>query len=55
MNDDFIDLRNENPPLVGLAVGDVTGHGIGAALLMASIRVNRPIESSGAMGWVKAL
>ncbi len=35
---DFIDLRREDSPLVGLAVGDVTGHGIGAALLMASIR-----------------
>lgn len=35
---DFIDLRNGDAQLVGLAVGDVTGHGIGAALLMASIR-----------------
>jgi sigma-B regulation protein RsbU (phosphoserine phosphatase) len=35
---DFIDLRSTDSKLVGLAVGDVTGHGVGAALLMASIR-----------------
>jgi len=35
---DFIDLVDLGPGQVGIAVGDVTGHGIGAALLMASAR-----------------
>jgi sigma-B regulation protein RsbU (phosphoserine phosphatase) len=35
---DFIDLVDLAPGQVGIAVGDVTGHGIGAALLMASAR-----------------
>jgi len=35
---DFLDLVDIDPGKVGLAVGDVTGHGIGAALLMASGR-----------------
>ncbi len=35
---DFIDLPSPNGGTVGVALGDVTGHGIGAALLMASIR-----------------
>ncbi len=35
---DFIDLLDLGPGKVGIAVGDVTGHGIGAALLMASAR-----------------
>ncbi len=35
---DFIELMNLGPGKLGIAVGDVTGHGIGAALLMASAR-----------------
>ena len=35
---DFIDLVDLAPDKLGIAVGDVTGHGIGAALLMASAR-----------------
>ena len=35
---DFIDLLDLGPGKLGIAVGDVTGHGIGAALLMASAR-----------------
>ena len=35
---DFIDLMELGPGRIGIALGDVTGHGIGAALLMASAR-----------------
>ena len=35
---DFIELVELGPDRLGIAVGDVTGHGIGAALLMASAR-----------------
>jgi len=35
---DFIDLVDLAPGKLGIAVGDVTGHGIAAALLMASAR-----------------
>ena len=35
---DFIELRDLGPKKLGIAIGDVTGHGIGAALLMASAR-----------------
>jgi sigma-B regulation protein RsbU (phosphoserine phosphatase) len=35
---DFIDLMEIGPGKLGIAVGDVSGHGIGAALLMASAR-----------------
>ncbi|MGB2822550.1 MAG: SpoIIE family protein phosphatase [Phycisphaerae bacterium] len=35
---DFIDLVDLAPGRLGIAVGDVTGHGIAAALLMASAR-----------------
>lgn len=41
---DFIDTTDLGPDKVGIAVGDVTGHGIGAALLMtvarSSLRAN---------------
>ncbi len=33
---DFIDLSDREPHTLGVAVGDVTGHGIGAALMMAN-------------------
>jgi sigma-B regulation protein RsbU (phosphoserine phosphatase) len=35
---DFIDLVDIGPGTLGIAVGDVSGHGVGAALLMASAR-----------------
>jgi sigma-B regulation protein RsbU (phosphoserine phosphatase) len=35
---DFIELSEVGPGIVGIALGDVTGHGIGAALLMATAR-----------------
>lgn len=35
---DFIDLQEFGPGRLGVAVGDVSGHGIGAALLMATVR-----------------
>ena len=35
---DFIELSEVGPGKVGIALGDVTGHGIGAALLMATVR-----------------
>ncbi len=35
---DFIELDQLGPGTVGIALGDVTGHGIGAALLMATAR-----------------
>lgn len=35
---DFIDLQEVCPGRFGLAVGDVSGHGVGAALLMSSVR-----------------
>lgn len=35
---DFIDLRDVGEGKLGIAVGDVTGHGIAAALLMADAR-----------------
>ncbi len=35
---DFIDLVDLGEGKLGIAIGDVTGHGIGAALLMASAR-----------------
>lgn len=35
---DFIDLSQIDPHTLGVAVGDVTGHGVAAALLMATAR-----------------
>lgn len=35
---DFIDIGGRETPRLGIAIGDVSGHGIGAALLMASAR-----------------
>ena len=35
---DFIDLEEIEPGRVSTALGDITGHGVGAALLMASAR-----------------
>lgn len=35
---DFIDLRPSGSPVIGVAIGDVAGHGVAAALLMTSAR-----------------
>jgi phosphoserine phosphatase RsbU/P len=35
---DFITLREEGTDCLGIAIGDVTGHGIGSALVMAAAR-----------------
>jgi sigma-B regulation protein RsbU (phosphoserine phosphatase) len=35
---DFLELRCRNSYQIGIAVGDVSGHGISAALLMATVR-----------------
>ncbi len=35
---DFIPLNNSEPQCYGIAVGDVSGHGIGSALVMATAR-----------------
>ncbi len=35
---DFLDLSDQEPGLVGVAVGDVSGHGVSAALLMTTAR-----------------
>ena len=35
---DFVDLSELGPHLLGIAVGDVTGHGVAAAMLMATAR-----------------
>lgn len=35
---DFIDLQEVSPGRLAIAVGDVSGHGVGAALLMATVR-----------------
>jgi phosphoserine phosphatase RsbU/P len=35
---DFIDVQRDNMTHTGIAVGDVTGHGLPAALLMATSR-----------------
>ncbi|MBT8364732.1 MAG: SpoIIE family protein phosphatase [Deltaproteobacteria bacterium] len=35
---DFLEVENRNADCIGIAVGDVSGHGIPAALLMATVR-----------------
>ncbi|NNL99150.1 MAG: SpoIIE family protein phosphatase [Gammaproteobacteria bacterium] len=35
---DYIDLNNVSPGLIGVTVGDVSGHGIPSALLMTTVR-----------------
>ena len=37
---DYFDFLELKPPQVGFSIGDVSGHGIGAALLMATGRAN---------------
>ncbi len=45
---DFLDLSADAPGRFGVAVGDVTGHGIGAALMMATVRALLRAEAHGA-------
>jgi len=45
---DFLDLSADAPGRFGVAVGDVTGHGIGAALMMATVRALLRGEAHGA-------
>jgi sigma-B regulation protein RsbU (phosphoserine phosphatase) len=49
---DFVDLSQVNPHTLGVAVGDVTGHGIAAALLMATSRslLRSRADEPGALG-----
>jgi phosphoserine phosphatase RsbU/P len=51
---DFIDLRRGNKTYTGMAVGDVTGHGISAALLMATSRafLKARLTQPGTMGQI---
>ncbi len=35
---DFLEINDCNPDCIGIAVGDVSGHGVPAALLMATVR-----------------
>jgi phosphoserine phosphatase RsbU/P len=35
---DFLELNNYTPSLLGIVVGDVAGHGVAAALMMATVR-----------------
>lgn len=35
---DFLQIQRHSSPFLGIAVGDVSGHGVSAALLMATIR-----------------
>lgn len=35
---DYLDLRARNLPILGIALGDVSGHGVASALLMATAR-----------------
>jgi sigma-B regulation protein RsbU (phosphoserine phosphatase) len=44
---DFLDLTQLGPRRLGVAVGDVTGHGIAAALLMATGRALLRIRAAG--------
>lgn len=44
---DYLDLSGEHPPRVGIALGDVSGHGFASALLMTAARAllrNRAAE-----------
>ncbi|MFO7707636.1 MAG: SpoIIE family protein phosphatase [Desulfobacterales bacterium] len=42
---DFLDIREDRPGRVGIAVGDVSGHGLYSALLMASARASLRLRS----------
>lgn len=45
---DFLDLSADAKGRFGVVVGDVTGHGIGAALMMATVRALLRAEARGA-------
>lgn len=42
---DFLDMREDRPGRIGIAVGDVSGHGLYSALLMASARASLRLRS----------
>ncbi|MCU0558665.1 MAG: SpoIIE family protein phosphatase [Desulfobacterales bacterium] len=42
---DFLDIREDRPGRIGIAVGDVSGHGLCSALLMASARASLRLRS----------
>ncbi len=43
---DFIGMGSEDEPRIGVAIGDVSGHGIPAALLMAAVRSSLRLRAS---------
>ncbi len=47
---DFIDLSGFSPKALGIVVGDVSGHGIPAALMMASARSVFRVQAKGSPG-----
>lgn len=58
---DFLEIQRHSTPCLGIAVGDVSGHGISAALLMATIRafikskVTEPDSIAGSINSVNQL
>jgi len=58
---DFLKTNGDNPDSIGIAVGDVSGHGIPAALLMATVRaflksrVTQPGSAAGIISDVNRL
>jgi sigma-B regulation protein RsbU (phosphoserine phosphatase) len=45
---DFLEINDCNPDCIGIAVGDVSGHSVPAALLMATVRAFFKTQSSPA-------
>jgi len=43
---DFISIGNNNKQKIGVAIGDVSGHGISSALLMATVRSSLRLRAS---------
>src|SRR5262249_18451733 len=51
----YFDFRNRGPPRLGLIIGDVSGKGIAAALLMANLQAGLRSQSALAFGQPEAL